>query len=75
MIEAAVKINEIIRDHVPTKGMAPTMGTYCVCGYSTGDERPGIDRPPGVRDPLDWHRANLIVKAMGLTDWRNYDSR
>ena len=54
-------MNEILRSHKPTTGMQVASGITCECGYWTGDERAGVDRPVGIRgDGLDWHRSLLI---------------
>lgn len=49
--------------HHPARGMVVASGVTCACGYWTGVERPGVDRPPGVTgDQLDWHRAQVTVR-------------
>ena len=62
MSEIAKTINKILYSHKLSEGMVFSMGATCQCGYWTGDERPGITRPAGVRDALDWHRAELIAE-------------
>lgn len=58
----AESVNEILRSHKPTTGMKVASGQTCECGYWTGEERAGVDRPVGVRgDGLDWHRSLLIA--------------
>jgi len=60
----AVRINNILRNHRPAQGMKVAMGQTCQCGYWTGEERPGYDKPVGNAigsDGLDWHRAQLIA--------------
>lgn len=48
--------------HHPTRGMSVAMGTTCECGYWTGDEEGGKNRPVGIRgDGLDWHRTKVVV--------------
>lgn len=58
--ESAKAINSILRDHKLAEGMQVSSGSTCQCGYWTGEERPGVSRPPGIRDALDWHRATLV---------------
>lgn len=60
----AVWVNSILVNHRPAQGMKVAMGQTCQCGYWTGEERPGYDKPVGNAmgsDGLDWHRAQLIA--------------
>jgi hypothetical protein len=60
----AVRVNSILANHRPAQGMKVAMGQTCQCGYWTGEERPGYDKPVGNAmgsDGLDWHRAQLIA--------------
>ena len=62
MNKLAIEINDILRGHYPSRGMKVSMGETCQCGYWTGNEKAGYDRPVGVVNALDWHRANLIAE-------------
>lgn len=61
-------ILKVIQDHKPARGMKVTSGETCECGYWTGDEVAGVDRPPGVRDELDWHLTREIVYQILYND-------
>jgi hypothetical protein len=63
--EAIERLYRELSLHHPTRGMAVTMGTTCECGYWTGREQPGVDRPVGVRgDQLDWHRTQVAIAVL-----------
>lgn len=62
MDELSVEINSILNAHQPTSGMQVAMGATCACGYWTGDEQAGVNRPIGsAGDQLNWHRSQLIA--------------
>jgi hypothetical protein len=50
---------EVLRKHQPTTGMSVASGVTCQCGYWTGDEQPGVTRPPGFSG-LTWHQAQEV---------------
>ena len=62
MDDLAVVINNVLKGHYPTRGMQVSRGVTCECGYWTGTEESGKNRPVGVSgDQLDWHRAKLVA--------------
>ena len=61
LLTDAIQINEILKEHIRVEGMTVSEGEICQCGYWTGNERAGKDRPLGINDPLNWHRALLIA--------------
>lgn len=63
----AAAIGDIIRQHQPTTGMRVASGETCRCGYWTGTERPGKDRPVG-HGGLTWHQAQEITAAIDRGD-------
>jgi hypothetical protein len=50
---------EVLRSHQMTTGMQVASGTTCRCGYWTGNETPGVTRPPGYQG-LIWHQAQEL---------------
>lgn len=51
-----------LQRHHQHRGMVVASGVTCACGYWTGEERAGIDRPIGVSgDQLDWHRTQIVL--------------
>lgn len=64
MNETAIAINAILLGHKRSSGMVVSMGATCECGYWTGNERAGVDRPAGIVDALNWHRAVLIAELL-----------
>ena len=61
----AVAINEVLKGHYPHRGMQVSRGATCECGYWTGTEEAGKNRPAGVQgDQLNWHRASLIAEFL-----------
>jgi len=62
----AQQMAEVIRAHQITAGAQVSSGTTCRCGYWTGDEIPGVTRPPGFTG-LAWHQAQeLLLAGFGL---------
>jgi len=53
-----------MQQHKLALGMQVTEGETCECGYWTGNEEPGRNRPLGVRDALDWHVSQEIFKVL-----------
>ena len=53
---------EVLREHQMTTGMQVASGVTCRCGYWNGDERPGVDRPPGFTG-LIWHQSQMLAAA------------
>lgn len=66
----AERVALVIREHQPTTGMAVTMGTTCKCGYWTGDEEPGRNRPVGFQG-LQWHQAVMVSKKIDWVEWED----
>lgn len=49
--------------HHPARGVQVASGVTCECGYWTGTEEPGRNRPIGIRgDQLDWHRTQVVIE-------------
>lgn len=64
--ELAEPLYRELSKHHPTRGMSVAMGVTCECGYWTGGEQPGKNRPVGVRgDQLDWHRTQVALDFLG----------
>ncbi|WPM94321.1 hypothetical protein VB1_CDS0072 [Arthrobacter phage Marchesin] len=62
MEDEVVAMAEVLRSHVPATGMVVASGITCRCGYWTGEERPGINRPVGFSG-LAWHQAQALEAA------------
>lgn len=63
--EAVERLYRELSLHHPTRGMAVSMGVTCECGYWTGTEQGGKNRPVGVRgDQLDWHRTQVTIAVL-----------
>lgn len=58
-------LEKIHKEHGPTTGMKVSSGDTCKCGYWSGVERPGIDRPLGYQG-LDWHIIQLQTMALSV---------
>lgn len=65
-----VRIAESIRAHQPTTGMKVAMGETCACGYWTGRDRPGKERPVGYQG-LQWHQATVIRELLAVVPDEN----
>lgn len=51
--------------HHQTRGVSVSMGVTCECGYWTGEEDGGKNRPVGIRgDQLDWHRTKISLEFL-----------
>jgi hypothetical protein len=57
-----VRIHQALESHRPTRGMKVAMGE--TCGYWTGQETAGKTRPVGIRDALNWHRAEVVREML-----------
>jgi hypothetical protein len=61
--EEAEDLYHELSKHHQTRGMAVSMGVTCECGYWTGEEEGGKNRPVGIRgDQLDWHRTQIALR-------------
>lgn len=61
MTAPAERLAAVLSKHHPTRGMAPSMGVTCECGYWTGSEPEAGGRPlPWGRDQLDLHRGRIM---------------
>ena len=63
--EAEEQLYRELSKHHPKRGMVVAMGVTCECGYWTGGEEGGKNRPVGVRgDQLDWHRTKVAAAIL-----------
>ncbi|GAA1337271.1 hypothetical protein [Arthrobacter roseus] len=60
---SAEVIAKALSAHKLTTGMQVASGETCQCGYWNREERPGVDRPPGVVG-LNWHRAQVVAELV-----------